>query len=112
MKELVFQVEFISDIVLPATSNTEGNIEQLDFIPGSNFLGMVASKYDEFQKRRTSFDIFHSGKVRFGDATLLKNGKQTYKMPLSYFHEKLDDSKIFNHHLIKDFSQHKQLKQL
>jgi hypothetical protein len=39
MRELVFQVEFKSDIVLPASSNTEGKIDQLDFIAGSNFLG-------------------------------------------------------------------------
>ena len=112
MKELVFQVEFESEVVLPASSNTEGNIEQLDFIPGSNFLGMVASKYSEFQKRGTSFDVFHSGKVRFGDATLLKDSKPTYKVPLSYVHEKLDESKIYNHHFIEEFEKFEQLKQV
>ncbi len=108
MKELVFQVEFLSDIVLPATSNTEGNIEQLDFIPGSNFLGMVARQYSEFED---SFQVFHSGAVRFGDANILTNNKQTYKMPLSYFHEKLDKSNIYNHHHIEDFNKFNQLKQ-
>lgn len=108
MQELRFQVEFLSDIVLPATSNTEGKIENLDFIPGSNFLGMVAKAYGDFVD---SFAVFHSGAVRFGDATLLHNGQTTYKMPLSFFHEKLDDSKIFNHHLITDFKQFTQLKQ-
>jgi len=110
MKELVFQVEFLSDIVLPASSNNEGNIEQLDFIPGSNFLGMVAANgvYEKFEE---SFKVFHSGDVKFGDATLLKDDKPTYKMPLSYFHEKLDDKELFNHHHIKDFSKFKQLKQ-
>ncbi len=110
MKELVFQVEFLSDIVLPATSNNEGNIEQLDFIPGSNFLGMVAANgaYEKFEE---SFKVFHSGDVKFGDATLLKDDKPTYKMPLSYFHEKLNDKELFNHHHIKDFSRLKQPKQ-
>ncbi|HHH51830.1 MAG TPA: hypothetical protein ENK76_05625, partial [Campylobacterales bacterium] len=108
MQELRFQVEFLSDIVLLATSNTEGNIENLDFIPGSNFLGMVAKEYQKFLD---SFAVFHSGAVRFGDATLLHNAHATYKMPLSFFHEKLDDSKIFNHHLITDFKQFTQLKQ-
>ncbi|MDQ7060879.1 MAG: hypothetical protein Q9M43_06960 [Sulfurimonas sp.] len=108
MKSLVFQVEFLSDIVLPATSNTEGNIKQLDFIPGSNFLGMVASKYGDFED---SFNVFHSGDVKFGDATILKYDTQTYKMPLSYFHEKLDDTMLYNHHLIENFSSSKQLKQ-
>lgn len=111
MKELVFQVEFLSDIVLPATSNTEGNIAQLDFIPGSNFLGMVALKYGDFEK---SFDVFHSGKVRFGDANILHNSKQTYKIPLSYFHKKLEEETIYNHHLLekKEFEELGQLKQL
>ena len=95
MREFIYEVAFLSDIVLPATSNTQGNIQQLDFIAGSNFLGMVAREYDKFED---SFNIFHSGKVRFGDATLLYNGKETYKMPLSYFHKKLDEQKIYNHH--------------
>ena len=108
MKELVYQVEFLSDIVLPATSNTEGNIEQLDFIAGSNFLGMVAKNYQKFED---SFNVFHSGLVRFGDATLLRDGKKSYKMPLSYFHEKADATILYNHHYIKDFSEFQQLKQ-
>ena len=109
MQKLVFKVKFLSDIVLPASSNTEGKIEPLDFIAGSNFLGMVAKEYDEFKD--TSFDVFHSGKVRFGDATLLHEGKATYKMPLSFFHEKSNDTFLVNHHLISDFSQFTQLKQ-
>ena len=103
MKEMIFQVEFLSDIVLPATSNTEGNIENLDFIPATNFLGMVAKEYLSF---KNSFDIFHSGKVRFGDGHILKGDKLTYKMPLSYFHKKLNSITIYNHHKLnpdKDF---------
>ena len=108
MKKLVFKVEFISDIVLPATSNTEGNISQLDFIPGSNFLGIAANKYKSYEN---SFDVFHSGKVRFGDATLLCDGKETYKMPLSIFKEKTDESKIINQ-LQTPLTSLKQAKQL
>lgn len=93
MRELVFQVEFKSDIVLPASSNTEGKIDQLDFIAGSNFLGMVAKNYDKFT---SSFDIFHNGKVRFGDGHIIKDGKPTYKMPLSIFKEKTDEKIIVN----------------
>ncbi|CAA6818440.1 MAG: FIG00470522: hypothetical protein, partial [uncultured Sulfurovum sp.] len=108
MNELIFQVEFLSEVVLPSTSNTEGNIDSLDFIPGSNFLGMVAKAYDDFDD---SFKVFHSGSVCFGDATLLHKGEETFKMPLSFFHEKLDDSTLVNHHLITDFSKFTQLKQ-
>lgn len=99
MKTLIFQVEFKSNIVLPATSNTEGNIQQLDFIPGSNFLGMVAKNYNNFQ---SSFDVFHGGKVRFGDAHILEGQKLTYKIPFSYFHKKLESQPIYNHHCLED----------
>ncbi len=110
MGRLFYEVEFLSDVVLPATSNNEGNIEQLDFIPGSNFLGMVASKYDKFED---SFKIFHSGDVKFGDARVLQDACQTYKMPLSYFHKKLDPTTLYNHHLLNenDFKEFGQLKQ-
>ena len=115
MKTLLFQVEFKSDIVLLASSNTEGNIAELDFIPGSNFLGMVATEYSEFQKRGVAFDIFHSGKVRFGDATLLsKNKELMYKMPFSFFYQKLDENRIFHHHYLDllDKEERKELGQL
>lgn len=108
MKKLIFQVEFESDIVLPASSNTEGNISQLEFIPGSNFLGMVAKNYGKFSN---SFDVFHSGKVRFGDATLLVGKEEAYKMPLSFFHPKLNDKRVFHHHFLEK-EQRKELGQL
>lgn len=44
MRTINFKVTFLSDIVLNASSNTEGNIETLDYITGASFLGMVAKK--------------------------------------------------------------------
>jgi len=109
MKKLNFKVTFLSDVVLQASSNTEGKVDTLDFIPGSNFLGMVARYYTKFEN---PFDIFHSGKVRFGDATLLHDDKPTYKIPFSFFKPKLDEGEVENHHHIKEFSAEKQLKQV
>lgn len=108
MKKLTFRVTFESDIVLPASSNTEGKIDLLDFIAGSNFLGMVAQKYATFQN---SFEVFHSGAVRFGDGHILKNDKTTYKMPLSIFKEKNDETQIFNQ-ITGDLSTRTQVQQL
>jgi hypothetical protein len=110
MDSLVFQIKFLSDIVLPATSNTEGNIQQLDFIAGSSLLGIVATQYNNFED---SFNVFHSGAVRFGDGTILKDDKQTYKMPLSFFYKKLSEIPLYNHHLLSDndFQEFGQLKQ-
>lgn len=103
MKKVDFKVTFLSDIVLHASSNTEGNIETLDFITGSSFLGIVAKNYDDFKDN--SFDVFHSGKVRFGEATLLVNNKSTYKMPFCFFKPKLDENykEVFNNHFV-DYS--------
>ena len=109
MKDLIFNVAFLSDIVLPASSNTEGKIEALDFIAGSNFLGMVA-KDKEYDKFENSFNVFHSGKVRFGDATLLQDETPTYKIPLCFFHEKLNKNKVVNQ-LYTSLSELEQAKQ-
>ena len=111
MRELRFEIAFKSPIILQASSNTQGKTSSLDFIPGSAFLGMVASRYSDFSD---PFKIFHSGAVKFCDASPIKEGKEFFKIPLSYFHEKLDSSKIYNHHLLSDseFEKFTQLKQM
>ena len=103
MRQRDFKVTFLSDIVLHGSSNSEGNIETLDFITGSSFLGMVAKNYDEFAKTFDTFDIFHSGKVRFGEATPYFENKTTYKVPFCFFAPKLDSDKkeVKNNHFIK-----------
>ena len=118
MRELKFEITFKSPVILQASSNTQGKMSSLDFIPGSAFLGMVASRYSDFGD---PFKIFHSGAVKFCDAAPIKDGKEFFKIPLSYFHEKLDSSKIYNHHLLckykdeernkfDDFTQLKQMR--
>jgi len=102
-----FEIELLSDVVLPATSNTEGKIKNLDFIPGSVFLGIVAKNYDEFKNK---FDIFHSGKVRFNDAHILINDKPSYKIPFSFYKPKLGGD-VVNFHL-NEYDPKIQLKQI
>ena len=111
MRELKFEITFKSPVILQASSNTQGKMSSLDFIPGSAFLGMAASRYGEFSD---PFKIFHSGAVKFCDASPIKDGKEFFKIPLSYFHEKLDNGKIYNHHLLNDteFEKFTQLKQM
>jgi len=99
MKKIDFKVTFLSDIVLHSSSNTQGNIETLDYITGSAFLGMVAKHYDDFEK---PFEVFHSGKIRFGEATPLFENQATYKVPFCFFSPKLDSDKkeVKNNHFI------------
>lgn len=68
-----FKCKFLAPIVLNSTGATEGNLNTLEYIPGSNFLGIVGKDYTSFGNN--AFDVFHSGKVRFGNAYPLENNK-------------------------------------
>ena len=105
METKYFKCIFLSDVVLNADTATEGNRDVLDFIPGSNFLGIAAKSYSEFLKEGLAFDIFHSGKVRFGDAHLSQGDLRSLKKPAAWFMEKKDKNdackkKIYVHHKI------------
>lgn len=114
-KSLKFKCTLESDLVLSQTSSSEGNQKTLDFIPGNNFLGIAASKlYKDGSKE--SLEIFHSGKVRFGDAHPSINGIRGLKVPASMYYPKLGSAseECYIHHLTNhesDTIKNKQLKQ-
>ena len=89
MKTLYFQCTLLTDVILNQKSASEGAQSTLDFIPGSNFLGIVASSlYNKPSKE--NFDIFHSGRVRFGDAHLADCGNnRSLHIPAVYFYPKM-----------------------
>lgn len=68
MKTLQFKCTLLSDIILNQKAATEGANSTLDFIPGSNFLGIAAGKLYPECDSKVTWTLFHSGKVRFGDA--------------------------------------------
>jgi len=115
MQTKYYKCRFLSDVVLPASSNTQGNVALNDFIAGNNFLGMVAKEYESFGK--DAFNVFHSGDVRFGDGHILINEKPSYKIPLS-FHKLKVGEELFNRvHLTQEDekklrNEQKQLKQM
>ncbi len=128
MKTLKFKCTLLSDVILNQKAATEGPNQTLDFIPGSCFLGIVASelypkdkdkdKDDYEQRMNKALEIFHSGKVRFGDAHPSKDSIRGLKIPASMFYPKLKkitDGKIYIHHgvpnLESDEMKQKQLKQ-
>lgn len=92
MKRLTFKCVFKTDVVLNATTATEENQTSLDYIPGANFLGIVAKKYGHFADKGVAYDIFHSGKVRFGDAHVVVDGIRSFKAPLVWFRPKGEKS--------------------
>ena len=112
-----------SDIVLNSSLNTDGNMSSLDYIPGSNFLGIVASTlYSTNENKETSYEILHSKKVSFGDATISKNGLISYPVPFDFVMDKIEktigEDPIYTHHGITERPKKKkseglaQLKQL
>jgi hypothetical protein len=99
MKTLNFKVTLLSDVIINQRAATEGNQKTLDFIPGNVFLGVAAGIYNDLPVNET-FTLFHSGKVRFGDAHPFVNKKRAVKVPASWYKKKDDkgDSELFVHH--------------
>lgn len=87
MIQLTFVVTFLSDVVLNAHTATEGQQRTLDYIPGSNFLGIAASKL-YCESSEANFRRFHSGEVRFGDAHPSVGSERAMKAPAAWFHPK------------------------
>ncbi len=114
MKKMKFSCRLLSDVIISQSSNSEGEQKSLDFIPGGNFLGIVASQIYKNEDSST-LDIFHSGKVRFGDANPSIEGIRGLKVPAAMFYPKLQSPTelCYIHHLISDASklQSLQLKQ-
>ena len=100
-----FKCTLLTDIVINSSLATEGNMRSLDYIPGSSFLGIVAKKLYTESNQKT-FDIFHSGKVSFGNALISEDDKVSYTIPFSLFQDKLANNickdKVWVHHGIEN----------
>lgn len=103
--EKLYTCELLTDVVLNSKLATEGNMTTLDYIPGSNFLGIVAGALYPKLDGNKSYDIFHSDQVLFGDAYICDQcaSERSYPMPFSIFKPKVDkgDTKKrwVHHHL-------------
>ncbi len=117
MKTIQFKCKLLSDVILNQKAATEGPNSTLDFIPGSCFLGIVASQYIKFEQEGIAMKLFHSGKVRFGDAHPSQDGIRGLKIPASMYYPKLSSlyEELYIHHTIPNLSdkviRDKQLKQ-
>ncbi len=104
MKKLKFKCTLLSDVILNMKSATTGPNETLDFIPGSNFLGIAAAALYPEVTPADALILFHSGKVRFGDAHPSKNGFRGLRVPASMYYPKLSapEKELYIHHLIPE----------
>lgn len=104
MESRTYSINLIDDIVLNASLATEGNMDSLDYIPGSNLLGIVVHQLFAAGDRELAMQVIRDGAVHFGDATIEVDGKASYPMPYAYYMAKLKakvgDDPIYLHHLI------------
>ncbi|MGS2743864.1 type III-B CRISPR module-associated Cmr3 family protein [Halomonas sp. LS-001] len=125
--QCVLKVTLEQDVILGATGATLGNLETLDYLPGSVFLGAAASRLYSELTDEEAWRLFHSGAVRFNDALPLAGSEPAWPVPLSWHHYKGEDfkkdapygapatlsaSKIFDSALNTDTDGQRQPKQL
>lgn len=114
MKFKQFKCTLLSDVVINQKAATEGKQETLDFIPGSNFLGIAAGELypdNELSPEQKGL-LFHSGLVRFGDAHPALNDKRSLRVPAAWFIPKISNEEnrdlLLVHHHIHDFNPYKE----
>jgi hypothetical protein len=114
MKKYQYSCRLLSEVIIASSSATEGFNLSLDYIPGAKFLGIVAGRlYSEAHTNPLKIlDLFHNGKVRFGDASPYFDEEPSLRIPYSWFQEKGSqiNDEIYLHH--KESTTDKQLKQL
>lgn len=117
MNILKFKCTLKTDVILNVKSATEGNNETLDFIPGNNFLGIAAGElYDQISQEE-AMAIFHSGKVRFGDAHPIVTNMniRSLRIPTSMYYPKMKqvtDECYIHHYFDRNVDiENRQLKQ-
>jgi len=91
MKIYQYKCTLLSDVVIAATAGTEGANQSLDYIPGAKFLGIVAGVLYAKEQKEAVLDLFHNGKVRFGDAHPYFDDDFGLKVPLKWFYPKGKD---------------------
>ncbi len=102
MKTLYFRCKLLTDIIINQKLSSVGSQRTLDFIPGNNFLGIVAAELYNSQRLSGTekFRLFHSGDVIFGDGHPEKDGLRTLRIPASYYYPKGKESEhvFYIHH--------------
>lgn len=106
---LKFKCELMTDVILNQKSASEGANSTLDFIPGSNFLGIVAAGIykDPTLGDDIKLKLFHTDLVRYGDAHPANDMNRSLRMPACLYFAKGEEEKgrtHYVHHEIKDVS--------
>jgi CRISPR-associated protein Csx10 len=86
-----FKITLLEEVVISERAANEGGHSSLDYLQGATFLGAIANRlYDQLSEQE-AYEVFHSGKVRFGNALPLSEEEQlSYPMPLCWYKIKRD----------------------
>lgn len=87
-EQRILHITLEQDVILGATGASQGNLDTLDYLPGSVFLGVAASRLYASLSEEDTWQLFHSGAVRFNDALPIAMGEAAWPMPLSWHHYK------------------------
>jgi hypothetical protein len=118
-----FRIILQQDVIFNAMSATLGGQQGLDYLPGSVFLGAVASRIYSELNTNEAWQVFHSGLVRFHDALPLDAQQQpAWPVPLNWHYykgdelcsskSKLDVKQIFDPAFQKHAAESRQPKQI
>ena len=83
MKRTSFEVTLKQPLIISRNAASSGSHQSLDYLPGSVFLGLAASRLYAGLDMEAAWALFHSGSVRFGDGLPLHGNECAYPAPLS-----------------------------
>ena len=85
MPQAYFDILLEQPLILSQHAASAGAHQCLDLIPGSTLLGLAAGRLYAQLSQDSAWALFHSGKVRFGDALPLDpSGCIAYPVPLNW----------------------------
>ena len=98
MKSIYLKLTLQEPLVISQSNATAGAHQSLDYIPGATLLGALASKhYADLKAQALSYEIFHSGKVRFKNGYPLVNDQPTQPTPMSLHKDKMEQEIPLNY---------------
>ena len=85
MKSFDLDITLLEDAVFSERTATEGGHRGLSYIPGAALLGAAASRLYPILTPQEAFDLFHSGRVRFGNGLPVDEyGETAYPIPFCW----------------------------
>ena len=87
MPHIDFRIVLENDVALSQSSASVSGGRTLKYVPGAALLGAVARHYEELEPEM-AFELFHSGRVRFGNAFLEAEGSRALPVPLCFHRRK------------------------